>query len=195
MNTTHYALFCKFGMLAHGPKEWIEKERQCFTNHSDDEFRVEEYDFQTHTVTNEGIVPRDVPLTFYSANDLYRIDPIRAENSLWRSMDEMFPELRGYYCDPSRHMKDIEVRIIHQNEGSTIATIWFKNQPFMICQYFGHEGYGFNRFITNRGTYDQVVDYLRELNRIDVTDIIDPDEVRIDLTCFDYNIIPNFDRK
>lgn len=196
MNTTHYVLMCKFGPLCHGSKEEVEKERARFVNHSDEEFRIEEYNFQTHMMShaiNEGIVERPKPLTFYCANDLYRAKPIRVEKGFWRNSDQMFPEVADAYSKGD-NADQITTAIIYSGEEITLSTLWFQDTPFMICQHWGEDD-NFNRFVTDKLIYWRAVDYLNKLNRTTPNDYLDPDLVSIDLTCFGYEEIVELDVK
>lgn len=189
LDTTHYVLICSMGALAHGPKDLVLKEFQQWkdwqksTGKSDEEvgLRIEEFDFQTHTVSVSGIIPREKPLIFYSPKDLYEVNPIRIEHDLWRNFDRMFPEAQGAWASDLTET-DVETRILFNENYHELSTLWFGGKPFMICQHWLDDC--FSRFITDTKVYWEVIHYLLEFGCDNPRDVVDPNEVMIELTCF-----------
>jgi len=106
----------------------------------------------------------------YSPNDLYKIEPERTEQGathLKGCYYNHIPELDDVYlydADLSR----IEVRFIKDwcYDGRRVwqlASVWFDGSPCMVVQNAGREGDDFsNRFITNRGVFSAMIEYIRK---------------------------------
>jgi len=131
-------------------------------------------------------------------NQLYQRTPIHTETFLsilkanWHHYNHI-PEIHGD-LPPADPNKKIEVRYykdfhFDMRRYWALASVWFEGKPVMVIQNAGREGDDHSkRFITDKGQYQLMIEYLATLQKSDEfisePDLVSPNEEVKNLTSF-----------
>lgn len=116
--------------------------------------------------------------------DIYKLMPIKCTRDIYSLIDDWHshvPEIDPYDIDYKLNNR-IELKIYYDpyidgDRCCTVGSAWFDNQPVMIFRHAGRSGHdAYDRFITDKTLYLEMVQYLRSLSSAECEDVIDPSE-------------------
>jgi len=98
-------------------------------------------------------------------NEIYKCPCIRTEKQHLYRLEQYFPEINAGGLSWETNTR-LEARYYIDScfdgeRGLAFYSVWFDDQPFMLCQDAGRGNQDYNRsFLTNRAVYQEALNYL-----------------------------------